>query len=174
MKDALKENKRAALTISALVGFLLISATLHACQLQDIIKFEVPPEVAESIQVEDRVAVSKSDQVWQDWSDFVTKQNKRLEAAIGSASERLAIIESLTETGINLGQDAASTLPGGALISSGLALMGGLFLKRPGDKKREQQQTDASYDEGLKKGREIAQAAAEAVRTLRMNQEGAD
>jgi len=174
MKDALKENKRAAWTISALVGFLLLSATLQACQLQDMIKFEVPPKVAESIEVEGRVPVSKSEEVWQDWSDFVEKQNKRLEAAIGSASERLAIIESLTETGISLGQDAASTLPGGALISSGLALMGGLFLKRPGDKKREKEQTDASYEAGLKKGREIAQAAAEAIRALKRGQEGAD
>ena len=45
MKDALKANKRAAITISSLVGFLLISATLSACQLQDMIKFEVPEKV---------------------------------------------------------------------------------------------------------------------------------
>ena len=170
MKDALKANKRAAITISSLVGFLLISATLSACQLQDMIKFEVPEKVQAAIDTEDRVPVSKSDQVWEDWQVFVERQNKRLAEAIGSAQEQLAIIESLTETGISLGQDAASTLPGGALISSGLALMGGLFLKRPGDKKREKEQTDASFDAGLKRGREIAQAASQAIAALKESQ----
>jgi len=111
--------------------------------------------------------VSDSSEVWSEWIAWVDRQSARLEAEIGQAQERAAVIRSLTEMGISVGQDAASTLPGGALISTGLALMGGLFLKRPGDRKREQLEKEASYNAGLDQGRQIASAVRAGLEAMR-------
>lgn len=167
MKDLFAKNRRAALTISVLVGFLLLASVLQACQLQDLVKVDVPPAVAEAIQTEDRVSVTDSADVWEEWVAWVDRQSERLKASIGEGQERAAVIESLTSMGIQLGQDAAGTLPGGALISTGLALMGGLFLKRPGDRKREQLEKEASYQAGLDKGQRIADSVKQGIEALR-------
>ena len=167
MKDLFQKNRRAAITISVLVGFLLLTAVLQACQLQDLVKVDVPPAVVDAIQTEKRVSVADSMDVWHEWIAWVDRQSDRLEASIGEGQERAAIIESLTDMGIQLGSDAANTLPGGALISSGIALMGGLFLKRPGDKKREEVEKQASYQAGLDKGQRIADSVKESIDALR-------
>jgi hypothetical protein len=171
MRELLIKNRKAAVTISLLAGFLLLSTVLQACQLQDLIKIDVPPAVAEAVQTEERVSVADSGEVWEEWVAWVDRQSDRLQASIGEGQERLAMVESLTSMGISLGQDAASTLPGGALISTGLALMGGLFLKRPGDKKREQMEKEASYRAGLDKGQRIAQGVKDGIEALRGHQE---
>jgi hypothetical protein len=77
------------------------------------------------------------------------------------------VLRSLSETGLQLGQDAASTLPGGALISAALAGLGGLFLRRPGDANRERMEKEASYRAGLEKGRQIAETTMQAVEVIK-------
>jgi hypothetical protein len=74
---------------------------------------------------------------------------------------------SLSETGLKISQDAASTLPGGAVISAALAGLGGLFLRRPGDANRERIEKEASYRAGLEKGKELAEATMEVVAAVR-------
>ncbi len=167
MKAVFEENRTAALIFSGLMTFLLVTSVLQACQLQDIIKFDVPPAVAEAVETEEKVPVSQSEAVWEDWQTWVDRQSDRLAKSIGDSQERLAVIESLTEMGLRLGQDAASTVPGGAFISAALAGLGGLFLRRPGDKKREQMEKEASYRAGLDKGQRIAVGVEEAIEALR-------
>lgn len=166
MRELFQKNRKAAIMISAAVGFLLLASILSACQLEDLIQVDVPKPVSDAIQTEERVSVADSAEVWEEWVAWVDRQSSRLEAEIGQAQERAAVVRSLTDMSISLGQDAASTLPGGAFISTGLALMGGLFLKRPGDKKREQMEKEDSYTAGLEKGREIASAVRESVEAL--------
>ena len=49
--------------------------------------------------------------------------------------------------------------------------MGGLFIKRPGDQKRERLEKEDSYTAGLMKGREISQLTAKAIRALKGSQD---
>ena len=74
----------------------------------------------------------------------------------------------MTETGISVVDGASSTLPGGALISTGLALLGGLFLKRPGEEKRLRTEKEESYNAGLETATEkMAGAVTRAFKASR-------
>jgi hypothetical protein len=87
--------------------------------------------------------------------------------SIDKGAEVAGFLRSLSETGLQIGQDAASTLPGGALISAALAGLGGLFLRRPGDANRERLEKEASYRAGLEKGQKLAEAAVDAVSIIK-------
>ena len=166
MMERLKGNRTASIWIASAVGVFFIVTTLGACQVDDFVKVDVPKDVAESIEVEDRIPLSKSDAAWSEWIAYVDRNSERFAAEIDRGREVSGMIQSLTDTGIRLGTDAASTLPGGALITSGIALMGGLFLRRPGDAKREQKEKEASFKAGLEKGQSISESLEEAIQTM--------
>lgn len=172
MSHAFQTNPRAAWLIVAAISALAITSILSACQIQDLVRVDVPDGVQKAIEVEPRISVSDSGAAWEEWVAWVDRNSSRFSDEIDRGQETAGLIASLTQTGIALGQDAASTLPGGALISTGLALMGGLFLKRPGDKAKERAEADKSYTAGLLKGRKIGQSIAEGVRNLKDSQEG--
>lgn len=167
MIEQLKENRRAAVLIAASVGVILLGATLQACQVEDLVKVDVPPDVAAAIDSEDRIAYSASLDAWDDWEAYVERESAKFARSIDKGAEIAGVLRSLSETGLQLGQDAASTLPGGALISAALAGLGGLFLRRPGDANRERLEKEASYRAGLEKGQQLSEAAVEAVRIVK-------
>lgn len=163
----LPEKRTATYAFVGLLAFFLGASVLAACQVEDLIKVDVPPEVARAVETEERVTVADSQAVWEDWVAWVDRQTSRLEQSIAEGQERVGLIRSLTEAGISIGQDAASTLPGGALISAALAGLGGLFLRRPGDATRERLEKEASYNAGLEKGRQLAGTVQEALEDLK-------
>lgn len=158
MNEAFRSNPRAAWLIVAAISALAITSILSACQVQDLVRVDVPAGVQEAIEVEPRISLAESGPAWEEWAAWVERNSARFSDEIDAGEETAGLIASLTATGLSLGQDAASTLPGGALISTGLALMGGLFLKRPGDKRREAAERDESFQAGLEKGRAISRA----------------
>ena len=163
MIDDLKKNPRAAVLISSSIGVLLLAATLSACQIEDLVKVDVPKDVAEAIGSEERIPVSATSEAWEDWVAWVDRESSRFADRIDQGQETAGVLRSLTDTGLQIGQDAASTLPGGAAIATVLAGLGGLFLRRPGDAKKQGLEKEASYNAGLEKGRDIA-AGLEALR----------
>jgi len=171
MNEAFRSNPRAAWLIVAAISALAITSILSACGIQDLVRVDVPAGIQNAIDLEPRISVAESGAAWDEWTAWVDRNSSRFSDEIDEGQETAGLIASLTATGIALGQDAASTLPGGALISTGLALMGGLFLKRPGDKRREKAETDASYTAGLEKGREIGSSVAEGLAALREGQQ---
>jgi len=167
MNDAFRSNPRAAWLIVAAISALAITSILSACQIQDFVQVDVPAGIQEAIELEPRISVSESGAAWDEWVAWVDRNSTRFSDEIDEGQERAGLIASLTQTGIALGQDAASTLPGGALISTALALMGGLFLKRPGDKAKERAEAEKSYTAGLQKGREIASAVSQGLEAMK-------
>lgn len=168
--DLLKKNRTAAIWIAASIGVLLLASALAACQVDDWVKVDVPDPIAEAIEVESTITVAESGAAWDEWIAYVERNSNRFAGEIDRGRETVGIITSLTETGITFGTQAASTLPGGAILSSGLALLGGLFLKRPGDAKKEQKEKEDSYNAGLAKGKVLAEDAMEAIYALRNTQ----
>ena len=112
--------------------------------------------------------------MWDEWTAWVDRNSSRFSDEIDRGQETAGIIASLTSTGIALGQDAASALPGGAFISTGLALMGGLFLKRPGDKAKERAEAERSYNAGLEKGQKISSSVLAGLESLKESQQGSE
>ena len=171
MIERLKSNRPAAVSIVASLAVLLLASALSACQIDDLVSVDVPAGVATAIDVEPRIAVSATDDAWEDWTAWVDRESKRFANAIDDGQRTVGVLTSLTETGISIGQDAASTLPGGAILGSGLALLGGLFLRRPGDDRREREAAEESYNAGLDRGRKMSQDIAAGIQALA---EGAD
>mgnify|MGYP003111429108 FL=1 len=167
MREKLRQNPRAATLIVCALGFLLVSTTLSACSIEDLIRVDVPKDVAESIGTTESIPVSESSEAWEDWIEWVERTSDRFAKEIDDSNRVAGVIRSLTETGLSIGQDAASTLPGGALISSGLALAGGLFLRRPGDDKKERKAAEDAYNTGMKRGKDWAEQAMKAVYAAR-------
>lgn len=159
----LRQNRKASVFICSAIGFLLLAATLSACSIEDMIDFDVPPKVAKAIDVEESEPVSRASQVWDDWQVYVERESARLADSIDDAQRSVGLLRSLSDTGLALGQSAASTLPGGALISSGLALMGGLFLKRPGTDKQVSKEKEKSYQAGIEEGQKLAAQVASTI-----------
>jgi hypothetical protein len=161
--ELLKNNRTAAIWITCSVLTLLLVSAIAACDIDDVIRVKVPEGVAKSIEVEESITLAESDVAWDEWLAWVERQSSRFATEIDRGNEIAGVLRSLTETGIQIGQEAAATLPGGALLTSGMALLGGLFLRRPGDAKREQREKEASYNAGLEKGQMIADAVKQAI-----------
>lgn len=174
MNEAFRSNPRAAWLIVAAISALAITSILSACGIQDLVRVDVPAGVQEAIEVEPQISLAESGPAWEEWAAWVERNSARFSDEIDAGEETAGLIASLTATGLSIGQDAASTLPGGALISSGLALMGGLFLKRPGDKAKERAGKEDSYNAGLEKGQAIASGVRESIKALREGQQTTD
>ena len=167
MIEELKTNRRASALLVAAIGVMLLATTLQGCKLEDLVKVDVPKDVAAAIKSEDRISYSDSPAAWDEWQAYVDRESSRFAKNIDKGAEVAGLLRSLSETGLQIGQDAASTLPGGALISAALAGLGGLFLRRPGDANRERLEKEASYRAGLEKGKQLAEATMAAVAVVK-------
>jgi len=172
MIDKFKENRKAAILIVSAMGILLLAATLQACQVDDLVKVDVPADVAAAIDIDERIPYSESDDAWKDWEAWVTRQSERFARSIDDGARIAGVLRSLSETGLAVGQEAASTLPGGALLSTGLALLGGLFLRKPGTDREIREEKQDSYNAGIERGRAMAEEALEVLSDLREAQKG--
>jgi hypothetical protein len=170
MIEAFKKNRPAAISIVAAMCVLLLGSVLSACQVDDLVKVDVPTGVATAIDSGERIPVSATDAAWEDWTAWVERESTRFADEIDDGKRTVGVLTSLAETGIRVGQDAASTIPGGAILGSGLALLGGLFLRRPGDAKREQAEKDAAYNAGREQGESLAKTVIEGVESLKQQQ----
>ena len=170
MSKAFKDNPRAAWFIVAAISALAITSVLTACQVQDLVKVDVPKGIQSAIDVDERISVSASDAAWAEWIAYVERNSAQFSDEIDRGNETAGIIASLTSTGIAFGQDASSALPGGALISTGLAMMGGLFLKRPGDKAKQRAQSAAAYQDGMNEGQKISSSVLAGLESMKESQ----
>lgn len=137
------------------VGGLLLLA-LQGCDLRSAITVEVPPAVGSVAGYEGTIKLAQADQVVSAWRGYVERNTQALEAAISDAEERYTALRSLTELGLQAASTAAAPLPGGALILSGLSLLGGLFIPKPGSQEQLRREKEDSYNAGLDRGREMA------------------
>jgi len=166
IKQFAGQNKRATAFILLATLALLLASAVSACGIEDLVRVDVPKKVATAIDVEQTISYSEAEVAWEDWIAYVDRESDRFGKEIEKGAELVGILRTLGDTGIAFGQDAASAFPGGALLSTGLALLGGAFLRRPGDAKKEAAEKEASYNAGIRRGEEMAQNALSAIREL--------
>lgn len=155
MKQWLTRERLPLTFIIAATLFILLASVLNGCAVDDWVQVKVPTDVATAIDAGDTIPASETEAAWDEWVAWVDRNSERFAREIDKGNETVTLIASLTDTGIGLASDVSSALPGGAIISTGLGLLGGLFLRRPGDAKKEQQEKEASYNAGLAKGRDL-------------------
>ena len=148
--DCLKTNRGLTYSLAGLLITMLVVAAAAGCQLEDLVRFKTPDGVQTAIAVDASVPVSKADQVWSDWERFVEVNTERLQTEITNGRERAAVLMSIVDTGIAAASGPISTLPGGAVAVGAMSLLTGLFLKRPGDRKREAEAIAKAVDDATK------------------------
>lgn len=156
-------DKRVFYFGSAAVAALILAMAIQGCDLQRVIKFDVPTDVQNAIQASEQESLADAEYVWDEWSNWVDANSKRLAANISDSRDRLALINNVTAMGIGALGEVSSQFPGGAVIFSGLSLLAGWFLKRPGEDKAVAKEKEDSYNAGLAKGKELAEQIKEIV-----------
>ena len=156
-------DKRTFYFGSAAAAVLLVSFGVQGCDLQKMVKFDVPKEVQESINSEERESLSNSDYVWDRWTNWVEANSKALASNIEDANATVSLINNVTAMGMGALGEVSNSFPGGAIIFSGLSLLTGWFLKRPGEDKAVAKEKEDSYNAGLAKGQELAKQIKEEI-----------
>lgn len=137
--------------VAAAVVFLTLFL-LQGCDLGSLVQVNLPQGVAQVIDEGDKVPLNDADRAYSLWVAWVEAQTAGLVEEIGRAREREAMIRSVFELGISQLGDLSSSFPGGALLVSALAGIGGVFVRQPGTRKREALLRASSFKQGAEVG----------------------
>lgn len=156
IKSFFKSNPQALSAGILLVIVATMLLTLQGCNLASFVKVAVPQDVKLAVvdveYLDHPITLDEADEIWVDWNLYVTTNTNKLRAAIADAEDRYAVLKQFTDLGVGALGESAGGLPGGALLLSGLSLVTGLFLKRPGEDKRVAAEKEASYNKGFEVG----------------------
>ena len=143
-------NKKAWFFIGLAVVVGGVLALLQGCDLGSLVKVDVPSPVSEAIGLPESVSYSNAEAAWNEWKLFVQINSDRMAAEIKAGRERFELLQSVANTGLEALTENASLVPGGGLLVGVLGGVGGLFIRRPGDKKREVEAVKAAFEHGKK------------------------
>jgi hypothetical protein len=163
-----------ALLIWFVVACLLVAISLAGgCALDEIVHVDVPPNtrshfreslatnVPPQLSLRDaRILRSEGDrrieaQIKSQLADHAAS-NAALDAEIADGTFIESLLASTINTGLDLAIPGLATVPGGAILTTLLAGLGMWLVPRPGEGKRQAQQTKAAEDKGYNMGRSEA------------------
>ena len=156
-------NNRVLFTGMAAVVVFATCFAVQGCDLQKMIKVDVPAGVQQSVPVGEEIPLSESEYAWDQWSNWVEANSEAFARNIEDGQSRLALVENLTAMGMGALGEVSNTFPGGALLFSGLSLLTGWFLKRPGEDKVVAKEKEDSYNAGLAKDKEMVEIIKGAI-----------
>jgi len=152
----IKENRNAVMLACATLILLGVASGAAGCSLQDLIKFDVPPAVSQVTDAPERASLSDAQFIWDEWQKHVDSASNQLAKSVGEANERYEILSNLTSMGVEALSVQAGQFPGGAILVTGLSLLTGLFLKKPGTDKAVAGEKENSYNAGISAGKKMA------------------
>ena len=161
------KNKNAFYIMCAAAGFFFVAMSVQGCDLQKMIHVDVPRDVMESIGTEETISLSDAPYEWDRWQAWVSTNSEAFARKIEAGRERVALIENVTALGMGALGEASATFPGGAVVFSGLSLLAGWFLKKPGTDKVVAKEKEDSYNAGIEKGKAIAATVMDAVEEIK-------
>ena len=134
-----RNHKRASIFGAAALLAASAVAALQSCDLADLVQVNVPPGVRQSLDIpaDERVSLGDAGYVWEDWSAYVERESIRFSRELVEARERFELVASITNMGLSALEGHIVGVPFGPFLLAGLGGLGGLFLKRPGDRRRE-------------------------------------
>lgn len=153
MTEWLKRSKW-GLAVVALVPALLAGlAALSGCSFADWVSVDVPREVQKGQGVPASIPLSEAEQVFEDH----VRAGERFASEIEDGFTRLGYLEAMLSTALSVGGQA---IPGGALATTGLALLGGILIKGPGTATAEKKSYNKGKAEAERHSKEMLEAAA--------------
>ena len=149
-------------TMIAIMVMLVFVAS--GCSASDLIQVRVPSGVQRSISTPKLVPLSDAPHEWDRWILFVETESERFSDSIARGQELLGFVQSMTNTGLGLAEQALGGIPFGGALIGGLGLVSGIFFDKPGAKKKEASEKQASYNAGMAKGKKMAEEIARELR----------
>ena len=141
-----RNHKRA--TIFGAAALLAASAVagLQSCDLSALVQVDVPPGVRQSLDIpaDERVSLGDAGYIWEDWSAYVERESLRFSRELVESRERFELMAAITNMGLTALEGHIAGVPFGPVLLAGLGGLGGRFLKRPGDRKREEARVAAA------------------------------
>lgn len=142
-------NSKAWFFIGLAVVVAGVLAMLQGCDLATLVRVKVPEPVQEAIGVPESVSYANAEAAWNEWKLYVQINSDRLAAEIDAGRERFELLQTVANTGLDALTENAALVPGGGLLVGVLGGLGGLFIRRPGDKKRAQAERAQAFNHGM-------------------------
>ena len=154
------------------IAFLVVGVALVAgisflsfgCTASDLIQVRVPLGVQRSINTPKIVTLTDAPHEWDRWQLFVESETEKFADEIAKGQQLLGFVESFANTGLGVAEQALGGIPFGGAAVGGLGLLAGIFFDKPGAKKKEAKEKEASYNAGVKQGKTIAEEIARQIR----------
>lgn len=125
-----------------LVLMFLICSAATACaalDAKDWIKADVPQDIQQAVEAEDRVTVNEAVQVRKDYVVEVTRNLERLDYNIQKGSRLAALIDTVAFKAF---EEFSPALAAAGPLGLFALSVGGLFMRRPGDKSRDEHEKE--------------------------------
>lgn len=126
-----------------------VLAMLQGCDLATLVRVKVPEPVQEAIGVPESVSYANAEAAWNEWKLYVQINSDRLAAEIDAGRERFELLQTVANTGLEALTENAALVPGGGVLVGVLGGLGGLFIRRPGDKKKMVEAVQKGFQEGV-------------------------
>lgn len=149
MLQWLKENPFGSTMIGVVIVAAIVMVVLTGCQLSDYVKVDVPLKVQQFTGLPSSVPLTHAEEYYEDSATAMLTAMERFRENIDEANWLFTFLTTSIQTGITAAEPAATTLPGGALILTALAGLGGIFIRKPGDTKKINQASIDGYNEAL-------------------------
>ena len=132
---------------------------MSGCALDDLVQVSVPKGVQTATQTASTIKLSDAEYTWTEWQNFVDVNTAKFQESIDDANKVWGVASSVVNIGADSAAGPLSQLPGGAALVSGLSLATGLFLRHPGDAKREAKEKERSFNAGLAQAKALVETA---------------
>jgi hypothetical protein len=159
MKDWFIKNKSAMFVGGLTVAMAACFAFISGCNLGDLVTVKVPSGVQRVTNTSATIPLNEAEYAFESWAHFVESNTSQFQNNIERSNLIWGSISSAVNIGVDSAQGPLSALPGGAMLISGLTLLTGLLLDKPGSAKKLAQEKERSYNAGIKAGSDAVATA---------------
>jgi len=138
----MKLNTRSKYIFCSLLLSIVALAMIQGCNLRSWVKVNAPKDVMVAVDLpEGSLTLDQADAVFEDWSNFVTKNTKQFQVAMDDANARYEVLNQWLSVGLSLAQTGTDGIPYGGLIFAALTGAAGVMVPQPKVFKRKEKDT---------------------------------
>ena len=149
MLSWIKSNGAGLFLVSVGAAFLTFAVFGSGCTLDQLIKVPVPQDVRAVTGSAQTVTLAEAPTVLAKYDAAHDASRQKFASSIEDATWLYGMGEMLVNLGVDAGGTALAGVPGGAIGVAILTGLGGLFLNKPGAKKRAKEDTEKAVKDAV-------------------------
>ena len=154
----LRENAVGVTALVAAAAIVIVTLAMGGCNVYDLVQMTVPEDVRSVTGVGPKIAVSEGQMIRDQYVQRTTDNLELFDQAYSDAMFWGDLLAAGANLGIEFGQGYLATLPGGAIGVGLLGALGGLFISKPGEKKKAQKAMKDAVEQAKNDALELARA----------------